>query len=381
MNNGERFCSFLIIVNVSFTFHYYIHLLFKEQFGRNLIFIYHFHRFLQINESVSQSCYKLEFSSMIDMPTRSFSQTVIGLYFIFLCLSVLGWWYKAIDAVNLTAATVFQLLFLLRYYRLLVGIFFFLKARPIQILQKATITHNDVTVIIPVASPCSPNLGECITSICANRPRQIFVVAADHQTLKDTANILEYVDLQGISVGTFNANVANKRHQVAMMIDQVATPITVSADDSVIWPLEFLRSALVPFEDSNIAIVGTTKTVRRIPQKTWIDDFYNFLGCLYLERHNFDLLSTTRIDGGAFVISGRTALYRTSMIADPLFLKKFTNERFFFNFFGPLNADDDNFITRWAITHGWSVAIQMGQDATIETTLGDRSKFLSQCLR
>jgi hypothetical protein len=62
-------------------------------------------------------------------------------------------------------------------------------------------------------------------------------------------------------------------------------------------------------------------------------------------------------------------------------MEGFTNERFFFGMFGPLNADDDNFITRWLVTHGWKIKFQNSKDATLETTLGTYPKFLSQCLR
>jgi hypothetical protein len=69
------------------------------------------------------------------------------------------------------------------------------------------------------------------------------------------------------------------------------------------------------------------------------------------------------------------------MVQDPNFISAFVNERFFFNYFGPLNADDDNFITRWAVRNGTDIVIQSGPQATISTTLGDRQKFLYQCLR
>lgn len=102
---------------------------------------------------------------------------------------------------------------------------------------------------------------------------------------------------------------------------------------------------------------------------------------MYLERHNFEVTATTRVDGGAFVISGRTSLHKTSIIQDPEFLQGLQNEYCFFGLVGPTNPDDDNFVTRWNVTKGNKLAFQNCEVSTIETTLGEYPKFLIQCLR
>lgn len=48
---------------------------------------------------------------------------------------------------------------------------------------------------------------------------------------------------------------------------------------------------------------------------------------------------------------------------------------------GPLNVDDDNFITRWMVNRGWRIKIQYSEDACITTNLGEYPKFLAQCMR
>jgi hypothetical protein len=101
----------------------------------------------------------------------------------------------------------------------------------------------------------------------------------------------------------------------------------------------------------------------------------------YTWNDNFEIRATNGINNGVFVVSGRTSAHRSEILKDPEFITGFTNERFFFGLFGPLNADDDNFITRWDVRHGWKVKIQYCPDAMIETTLGTYPKFLSQCLR
>jgi hypothetical protein len=49
------------------------------------------------------------------------------------------------------------------------------------------------------------------------------------------------------------------------------------------------------------------------------------------------------------VVSGRALVILTEIVQDDNFRKAFTNDRFLFGLFGPLNPDDDNFITRWVL--------------------------------
>lgn len=159
------------------------------------------------------------------------------------------------------------------------------------------------------------------------------------------------------------------------------TEITVLCDDHVFWPRGYLPHVLAPFEDRNIGAVGTCKRVRRTNQGFSSADFWNFIGALYLERHNFDCAATSHIDGGVFVISGRTSAHRTEILRAPEFIYGFLHEYCFFGLVGPLHVDDDNFITRWMVKHGWKIAFQHAPGACMETTLGEYPKFLVQCLR
>jgi len=78
------------------------------------------------------------------------------------------------------------------------------------------------------------------------------------------------------------------------------------------------------------------------------------------------------MDGGVFVVSGRALLILTEIVQDNNFCKAFTNKWFLFGLFGPLNPDDDNFITRWVLRHlqNYEIKIQCTNGATVETTLG-----------
>ena len=82
-------------------------------------------------------------------------------------------------------------------------------------------------------------------------------------------------------------------------------------------------------------------------------------------------------------MSGRTSAHRTEILNDESFITGFKNEYLdtWIGRFGPLNADDDNFITRWMVEHDHKIRIQYSEEACIQTTVGEYPKFLSQCMR
>lgn len=279
----------------------------------------------------------------------------------------------------------FIFLFAFRYLRLLVHIVsFWLFYRPTPIPKEPSLYPSDCTVILPTVDPKNTDFEECITSCLLNKPGAIIVVTVGDDLTKTTTDIVAPFKQRfpDTSISVKTAREANKRRQVAHALPFVKTKITVLLDDHVFWPsVRFLPTLLAPFEDPKVGIVGTNKRVRRTDTGFNIRSFWNMLGALYLERHNFEIRATNAIDGGVFVVSGRTSAHRSVILQDLRFTCGFTNERFFFGLCGPLNADDDNFITRWNVRHGWKVKVQYCQDALIETTLGTYPKFLSQCLR
>jgi cellulose synthase/poly-beta-1,6-N-acetylglucosamine synthase-like glycosyltransferase len=312
------------------------------------------------------------------------SPMILGIYlFAFVLLILLrGALIKWVD-VPAPALTVFLSLFWFRYLRLIVNLVAFLKSKPFPVFEKHTLTSADVSVIIPTVDANNKEFPECIRSICQNMPHKIFVVTPSLESMDTAARICRpLIEPFGIPVEFLQAGITNKRVQLANSLSLVRTEIAVLADDHVFWPRTFLRSILAPFAIPSVGSVGTVKRVRREPLGPgWSNDFFNFLGCLYLERHNFDLLASNFMDTSVFVISGRTSAHRARILKDENFLEGFCNESVFFGWFGPLNADDDNFIVCWMVRHGWDIVFQSGQDATMETTLGEAARFQSQCLR
>jgi cellulose synthase/poly-beta-1,6-N-acetylglucosamine synthase-like glycosyltransferase len=238
------------------------------------------------------------------------------------------------------------------------------------------LTSNDVTVVIPSIEGAGEELGDTIRSILATEPYEIILVTIEAHELR--------AKLMLKSMGTSKVRVfavahPNKRRQMVRAIPEVQTEITVFADDDVTWPAKLLPWMLAPLEDERYGGVGTNQRLRRaenpdFPQRVW-----GYLGALYLERRNFDCAACMYMDGGLPCLSGRTVAYRTRILRDEAFIHGFTHEEWLGRY--QLNADDDNFITRWLVSHGKGIWYQYHKEAEVQTTLEDNSKFLKQCLR
>lgn len=289
-------------------------------------------------------------------------------------------WTSLVSSQNL----LFTSLFAFRYLRLIVHMVSFWLYKPSPVLEAPTVGRQDVTVVIPTIDPKNRDFLKCLHSVLQNQPSEILIVTVGAELKILTEEIVQPFQEQFTQtrIRVTATKVANKRKQVAHVLGCIQTDITILVDDHVFWPsTRFLPSILAPFEDPRVGGVGTNKRVVREPHGFGIRSFWNIIGALYLERHNFEIRASNAVDGGVFVISGRTCAYRSHILQDQAFIEKFTNERFFFGMFGPLNPDDDNFITRWLVRHGWQIKIQYTQDSLIETTLGTYPKFISQAVR
>lgn len=289
------------------------------------------------------------------------------------------------NSIALYATQLFIALFVWRYLRLIVHIISFWLYKPVPIPEDPSIRPSNVTVILPIVDPKpdDPQFVNCLTTLLANDPAAIIVSTVGEANLAICQNIINELDIANKDkICVVQQSHGNKRRQVCHAMPSVKTDIVVTVDATVFWPSDrYLPAILAPFEDPSVGIVGSYKRVVREPTGFTFKSFWNFIGCLYLERHNFEVAATSNIDGGVFVISGRTAAYRTEIFADDDFQRGFQNERFFFGLFGPLNPDDDNFITRWAVRHSWKIKFQYSEDATMQTRVGTYPKYLSQCLR
>ena len=247
------------------------------------------------------------------------------------------------------------------------------RSKPIP--AKPSFTSKDVTVVIPTIHNAFEELRPSLESILACEPAELLLV-----TTHDKRQGLERLasTLNGASVRVLATRIANKRIQVCEALPKVKTPITIMADDDVSWPSTLIPWILAPFEDPEIGGVGTCQRVRREWDGPLTTRIWNWLGAAYIERRNFEISATHNIDGGTSCMSGRTGAYRSEILSSHEFLHGFQTEKWRKWI---LNADDDNFVTRWLVNHQWKTWIQYERECELETTLENSHKFLYQCSR
>ncbi|KAK2754737.1 hypothetical protein FQN54_006870 [Arachnomyces sp. PD_36] len=274
----------------------------------------------------------------------------------------------------------FIALFIYRYLRLVVNLIAFYTFKPIPPPENPALTSQDVTVILPSLEGCGEELVQTIRTILENQPFQLMLVTIEANR-RHAEKMLQAMPAAKERIKLMTVVQPNKRRQMTRAIPEVQTKIIVFADDDVTWPRNTLRWMLAPFEkDEKYGGVVTCQRLRRAASPTMSQRFWGYLGALYLERRNFDCAATTHMDGGVPCLSGRTVAYRSKILQDEVFTHAFTNEGWWFGRY-QLNADDDNFITRWMVSHGWETYLQYHPEAEVQTTLENNQKFLKQCAR
>lgn len=256
------------------------------------------------------------------------------------------------------------------------NLFAFSRLRPIPIPEIPRLTSQDVTVVIPSIEGDGEVLLETIRSILATEPFEIILVTID-ANLTRAQLMVKHMGTPRVKI--LSVPYPNKRRQMVLALPDIQTDITVFADDDVLWPPKLLPWMLAPLEDESYGGVGTNQRLRRAEAPTLQQRVYGYLNALYLERRNFDCASCMYMDGGLPCLSGRTVAYRSNILKDKAFINGFTQEVWLGIY--QLNADDDNFITRWLVSHDKKIGYQYHKEAEILTTLEDNPNFVKQCLR
>ncbi|CAL3964951.1 unnamed protein product [Diplocarpon coronariae] len=345
----------------------------------------HFDILLHITSTTMYNVARLAKSIICDWPPFRF--------FLVFYLAINYHGYIQVQFANLASQSgwtkAFLLLFVFKFLKVTVHTLSFLLYRPYPIPKNPIFKPGDVTVIIPtVGAIDDQEFRETLRTVIANKPAHIIVCTVG----KEKLHIADRVCAEKLAaanarnpthtlVRAIAIDEASKRRQIFRAIQAVRTPIVALADDHVFWGKKYLESALAPFEDPTIGGVGTNKRVYRDQFAfTWAN-FLNFIACLYLERHNFECTASVFIDQGVFVLSGRTALYRTAIFKHPRFEQEYCHETWFFGLVGRngFAVDDDNLLTRFTTgIAGYKVWFQNTAESTMFTTLGKPEIFFKQ---
>ncbi|KAL7906002.1 hypothetical protein GGI35DRAFT_471474 [Trichoderma velutinum] len=271
-----------------------------------------------------------------------------------------------------------------RYFRFFVHIYAYLRLNINSHKPLAPGDPKTCTIIISTVSDHdNEELQECITTCLNNEPKAIILSTDNPHRAKGLENLARHMRTSSVQIFVEQSGVASKRRQMMQAANRVTTPLIAFIDDHIFLPESFLPSSISEFEDPQVGICGTFKKVRRkallsksIIGKYW-ERFWNFIGMIYLERHNYETGCTHELDRGVFVVSSRAMLIRSSIVQDRMFQDAFLNE-YIFGIAGPIDVGDDNFITRWILTLYWNIAISK---VPVETTLGEFVKLPWQLLR
>lgn len=239
-------------------------------------------------------------------------------------------------------------------------------------LNPTYVASEDVTIIVPTID-AGEEFKEAAFSWLQSNPAEIIIVT-ETKMVGPLQQLAQEVDPTKIRVITVPK--ANKRLQMVQGIKHTTTDIIVFADDDSIWPPTMLQWMLACFEDQQVGGVGTSQRVKSTGAKMTV---WETLAAFRLSIRNFEIASSTHIDGGVPCLSGRTAAYRTVILKDPAFIHGFTNDYWLGKYL--LNSGDDKFLTRWMVSHGWNTYIQVCPEVELLSTMKPDWRFLKQVLR
>lgn len=175
----------------------------------------------------------------------------------------------------------------------------------------------------------------------------------------------------GVEILLSQVGQANKRQQLRAAIENVPKQrgdfhkVMVFADDDIICPRMTLLWMLACFEKETVGAVGTCQRTRRSRDGSFFERIVDWILADYIERRNFENPATLAIDGSISCLSGRMMAIRAGITQDCLFLDGLVSEAWRGR---RLNADDDNFWTRWLLEHGWEIGFQYTEECEVETT-------------
>jgi hypothetical protein len=164
----------------------------------------------------------------------------------------------------------FVILFVFKFLKVVVHSISYLAYRPqLPSAKNAAYNAKDVTVIIPSIDDFGAAFKRCVRSVIECNPAQIFIATVESKK-KDAERACRDIskDLKVITVKE-----ANKRAQFLEAVSFATTKVIISADDQVYWGKNFLRYALLLFNDAHVGLeqssAWTVRTCRYSHSRTF----------------------------------------------------------------------------------------------------------------
>lgn len=244
------------------------------------------------------------------------------------------------------------------------------------------VTNRDVTAIITAYEP-PDRFYDTIRSVVSNQPMDV-IIAADSKCMRNDPDFITKCGACSVNdvttVRVVEVTARGKRAALIAGIKETNTKLVALVDDDIDWKTKskkftFLQKLVAPFQhDVKIGGVGC-KQVARIAHYF---DVWRILADMRLAVRFLELMATTTMDGGASCISGRTGLYRTSIVKNEEFYEYLGNETLWGM---KLLSGDDKCLTRFVMNKGYNTYHQLRRTCKLSTSFGNGSEFINQMLR
>ncbi|KAL3917554.1 MAG: hypothetical protein SGILL_004659 [Bacillariaceae sp.] len=235
---------------------------------------------------------------------------------------------------------------------------------------------TDVSIVVPTIDNGEEFLLAAKQWI-KNEPKEIIIVTSKAMQQELSKTVEENFGGHQNLFQVLSVEKPNKRVQMVAGIQAARGEIVALSDDDAVWTDAFLDWSLAPFDDDAMGGVGSKQGT--IPVGAYKSVWEVIADCR-LTMRMIETSATTFVDGGMSCLSGRTAVYRTSILKDPEFQHQFQNETWWRGKYH-LHSGDDKFITRWLVKNCWKMRMQNHKDCMLWTTFKNNSNFLKQVLR
>jgi hyaluronan synthase len=198
-----------------------------------------------------------------------------------------------------------------------------------------------MTVVAPVYQEEPDLFRAAVTSWQANKVHEIICV-------------IDYTDTRSIEIArelgvtVIITKVPGKRDALRRGWEAASTPIVALVDSDTVWAPDVAELVAMPFADPEVGAVTARQNVKD-PKTAW-----QHLNDMYLDyRYFHELASQSRVGKAVSCLSGRTAIYRRSLLL--AISHDFMNE----TFMGiPCLSGDDKRLTMLTLESGYHAVLQ-----------------------